>query len=413
MATKAGTSTKSLKQLTFSWEGTDRRGAKHNGEIASPSMALAKAELRRQGISPLKVRKKSTSIFSSSKSSKVKAKDIAIFSRQLATMMGAGVPLVQSFDLISKGNEAPGMQQLVMMLKADIEGGSSLGQALKKHPQAFDDLFCNLVKAGEQAGILENLLNKIATYKEKTEILKSKIKKALMYPAGIMVIAFIVTMILLIFVVPQFQELFASFGADLPAFTQMIVDASEFLQENGIVIAGVIGVVVFAFIKLKKTSRGFNNSLDKFLLKLPVIKVILAKAAIARFARTLATMFAAGVPLVEAMESVAGAAGNYVYAQAILKMRDEIATGQQLQTAMMQSKIFPSMTVQMVAIGEESGSLDSMLAKIADFYEREVDDAVDNMSSLMEPLIMLILGTLIGGLVLAMYLPIFQMGSVF
>jgi len=328
-------------------------------------------------------------------------------------MMSAGVPLVQSFEIISKGNEHPGMQKLVTALKTDIEGGSSLGQALRKHPKTFDDLFCNLVKAGEQAGILENLLNKIATYKEKSEILKSKIKKAMMYPAGILIVAFIVTVILLIWVVPQFQTLFSSFGADLPAFTQMVVSMSEFAQSYWYIIIGVPVGGLYFMVKAKQNSDSFSLFLDKVFLNLPIIGKILQKAAVARFARTLGTMFAAGVPLVEAMESVAGATGNRVYSDAVLKMRDEISTGQQLQTAMMQSKLFPNMTVQMVAIGEESGSLDSMLSKVADFYEREVDDAVDNMSSLMEPLIMVILGVLIGGLVLAMYMPIFKMGQIF
>lgn len=407
------TQKKEVAQYTFLWEGTDRRGARHSGEIIGPSPALVKADLRRQGVTPIKVKKKPRGLFGSDKTKAVKAKDVAIFSRQLATMMSAGVPLVQSFEIISKGNEHPGMQKLVTALKTDIEGGSSLGQALRKHPRVFDDLFCNLVKAGEQAGILENLLNKIATYKEKSEILKSKIKKAMMYPAGILVVAFIVTVILLIWVVPQFQSLFSSFGSDLPAFTQMVVNMSEFVQEYWYIILGVPISVIYFSIQAKKTSKKFNMFLDKMFLKLPIVGNILKKAAVARFARTLGTMFAAGVPLVEAMESVAGATGNQVFTDAVMKMRDEISTGQQLQTAMLQSKLFPHMTVQMVAIGEESGSLDSMLSKVADFYEREVDDAVDNMSSLMEPLIMVVLGILIGGLVLAMYMPIFKMGQVF
>ena len=407
------TQKKDIAQYTFLWEGTDRRGARHTGEIIGPSAALVKADLRRQGVTPIKVKKKPRALFGADTTKKVKAKDVAIFSRQLATMMSAGVPLVQSFEIISKGNEHPGMQKLVTALKTDIEGGSSLGQALRKHPKTFDDLFCNLVKAGEQAGILENLLNKIAVYKEKSEILKAKIKKALMYPAGILVVAFIVTVILLIWVVPQFQTLFSSFGAELPAFTQMVVNMSAFAQSYWYIIIGVPIGAIFFIVKAKQSSESFSLFFDKVLLKLPIIGTILQKAAVARFARTLGTMFAAGVPLVEAMESVAGATGNRVYSDAIMKMRDEISTGQQLQTTMLQSKLFPNMTVQMVAIGEESGSLDAMLSKVADFYEREVDDAVDNMSSLMEPLIMVILGVLIGGLVLAMYMPIFKMGQVF
>jgi len=413
MATKNIDKTKPVKQITFIWEGTDRRGARHKGEIVGPSVALVKADLRRQGISPLKVRKKPASLFSSSRKKRINSKDISIFSRQLATMMSAGVPLVQSFDIISKGNEHPGMQQLVAALKTDIEGGSSLSQALKKHPKEFDNLFCNLVKAGEQAGILENLLNKIATYKEKTELIKAKIKKAMFYPTGVMVVAFIVTMILMIWVVPQFEQLFSSFGSDLPALTQFVVTLSEFFQEWWWLILTVIIVGGYSLFVLKRDSAAFNLVWDRMILKVPVVGTIIKKAAVARFSRTLGTMFAAGVPLVEAMESVAGATGNAVYTSAVLKMRDEISTGQQLQTAMMQSKIFPNMTVQMVAIGEESGSLDSMLSKVADFYEQEVDDAVDSMSSLMEPFIMVVLGGLIGGLVLAMYLPIFQMGKMF
>jgi len=404
---------KAVKQFTYVWDGTDRRGARHTGEIVGPTVALVKAELRRQGIAPIKVKKKPRVLFGSDSTKKIKSKDIAIFSRQLATMMSAGVPLVQSFDIISKGNEHPGMQKMVTALKTDIEGGSSLGQALRKHPRTFDDLFCNLVRAGEQAGILENLLNKIAVYKEKSEILKTKIKKAMMYPAGILVVAFAVTVILLIFVVPQFQALFSSFGAELPALTQMVVNMSAFVQQWWLIIVGVPILAIVFLVKGKQRSKKINIFLDRLFLRLPIVGNILRKAAVARFARTLGTMFAAGVPLVEAMDSVAGAAGNQVYADAILAIRDDISTGQQLQTAMMQSKLFPSMTVQMVAIGEESGSLDSMLSKVADFYEREVDDAVDNLSSLMEPMIMVVLGVLIGGLVLAMYMPIFQMGSVF
>jgi len=403
---------KSLKQMAFLWEGTDRRGSRHKGEIIGASSALVKADLRRQGISPLKVKKKPTSLFSAGKK-RIKSKDIAVFSRQLATMMSAGVPLVQAFEIISKSNDHSGMQTLISAIKIEIEGGSSLGQALKKHPNVFDDLFCNLVKAGEQAGILENLLNKIATYKEKTEVLKSKIKKALIYPIGVLTVAFVVTVLLLVWVVPQFDKLFSSFGADLPAFTKLVVTMSEFVQEWWLIIFGSVITMIYLFISARKKSKSFAVVVDRTLLKLPIVGTILMKAAVARYSRTLGTMFAAGVPLVEAMESVAGATGNHVFSEAVLKMRDEISTGQPLQTAMAQSKLFPSMTVQMVAIGEESGSLDAMLNKVAEFYEQEVDDAVDNMSSLMEPLIMVVLGVIIGGLVLAMYLPIFKMGSVF
>ena len=413
MASKVAKANKVVKPLAFIWEGTDRRGGRHKGEIIGASVALVKADLRRQGISPIKVKKKPVSLFSGSSKKKITAKDISIFSRQLSTMMSAGVPLVQSFDIIAKGNEHSGMQHLVSALKTDIEGGSSLGQALKKHPREFDDLFCNLVRAGEQAGILENLLNKIAEYKEKSELLKAKIKKAMYYPVGVLSVAMIITVILLVYVVPQFESLFAGFGADLPAFTKLVVSMSEFVQDTWMFLFGGVFVALFAFFRARRDSDKFNLFWDGLVLKMPVIGVIMKKAAIARFARTLGTMFSAGVPLVEAMESVAGATGSRVYNDVILKMRDDISTGMQLQAAMSTSKLFPNMTVQMVAIGEESGSLDSMLAKVADFYEQEVDDAVDSMSSLMEPVIMVVLGVLIGGLVLAMYLPIFQMGKVF
>jgi type IV pilus assembly protein PilC len=357
------------------------------------------------------VRKKSA-LFAGTKKKKILPKDIAVFTRQLATMLSAGVPLVQSFEIIGRGHENPSMQELILKVKGDVESGSSLATALSKHPLYFDELVCNLVNAGEHAGILETLLDKIATYKEKTEALKSKIKKALFYPTAVIVVAFIVTAILLIFVVPQFQELFSGFGADLPAFTQMVINLSEWMQSNWwILLAGICGAV-YGFIEGKKRSPKFAHTLDRLMLKLPIVGDILTKAVIARYARTLSTMFAAGVPLVEAMESVAGAAGNQLYAEAILRMRDNVATGQQLQLSMQQTGLFPNMVVQMVAIGEESGSLDAMLGKVADFYEQEVDDAVDGLSSLLEPLIMSVLGVLVGGLIVAMYLPIFKLGSV-
>jgi type IV pilus assembly protein PilC len=371
---------------------------------------MVKADLRRQGIRPLKVRKKSA-LFANSKKRKITPKDIAIFMRQLATMMSAGVPLVQSFEIIGRGHENPSMQELVLAIKGDVESGSTLANALAKHPLYFDELVCNLVVAGEQAGILEGLLDKIATYKEKTEALKAKIKKALTYPTAVIVVAFIVTAILLMFVVPTFQDLFEGFGADLPAFTRMVINLSEWMQANWWLLILVLGGSGYGFIQAKKRSPKFAHGLDRVMLKMPIIGEILRKAVIARYARTLSTMFAAGVPLVEAMESVAGAAGNAVYRDAILQMRDNVATGQQLQLSMQQTGLFPNMVVQMVAIGEESSSLDSMLAKVADFYEQEVDDAVDNLSSLLEPMIMAILGILVGGLVVAMYLPIFKMGS--
>jgi len=399
-----------IKQSVFTWEGTDRKGKRIKGESRASNPSMVKADLRRQGINPLKVRKKSA-LLSASKKKKILPKDIAVFTRQLATMMSAGVPLVQSFEIIGRGHENPAMQQLVLSIKGDVESGSTLAKALARHPLYFDELVCNLVAAGEHAGILETLLDKIAIYKEKTEALKSKIKKALFYPTAVIVVAFIVTAILLIFVVPQFESLFAGFGADLPAFTRMVINLSEWMQSYwwGVLLA--IGGSIYGFSQAKKRSPKFAHGLDRLSLKIPIIGEILTKAIIARYARTLSTMFAAGVPLVEAMESVAGAAGNAVYTDGILQMRDNVATGQQLQLSMNQTGLFPNMVVQMVAIGEESGSLDTMLSKVADFYEQEVDDAVDGLSSLLEPLIMAVLGVLVGGLIVAMYLPIFKMGS--
>ncbi|MFN2308143.1 MAG: type II secretion system F family protein [Gammaproteobacteria bacterium] len=401
---------KALKLDVFAWEGTDKKGNRIKGESRGNNPNLIKADLRRQGITPLKVKKRSA-LMQAGKGKAITPKDIAIFSRQLATMMSAGVPLVQAFDIIGKGHDNPRMSQLVMTVKGDVEGGSNLADSLRKHPLYFDDLVCNLVEAGEAAGVLDTLLDKIATYKEKTEALKSKIKKALFYPAAVVVVAFIVTAILLIFVVPQFESLFANFGADLPAFTQMVVSLSRFMQDYWYLVFGGIGGIVYGLLEAKRRSRKFNQGLDRLVLKLPVVGAIMTKAAIARYARTLATMFAAGVPLVEALESVSGATGNIVYTDAVLRMRDQVATGQQLQLAMAQTGLFPNMVVQMVAIGEESGSLDAMLSKVADFFEQEVDDAVDGLSSLLEPLIMAVLGVLVGGLVIAMYLPIFKMGS--
>ena len=395
----------------FVWEGTDKKGARTKGELKGMSVALVKAELRRQGINPLKVKKKPKPLFGGSKK-KITAKDIAVFSRQMATMMSSGVPLVQSFEIIGRGHDNPGMQDLIMTIKADVESGSSLSEALAKHPRHFDELYCNLVRAGEQAGILETLLHKIALYKEKTEAIKGKIKKAMFYPTAVIVAAFIVTVILLYFVVPQFESLFKGFGADLPALTQMVINMSVIVQNYWWAMLGAIGGGVFAFIEAKKRSPKFNHFLDRLSLQFPIIGDIVNKATIARYARTLATMFAAGVPLVEAMTTVAGAAGNIVYTNAILRMRDEVSTGVSLQMGMRQTGLFPNMVVQMVAIGEESGSLDAMLAKVADFYEEEVDNAVDGLSSLLEPMIMGFLGVIIGGLVIAMYLPIFKMGEV-
>jgi type IV pilus assembly protein PilC len=366
--------------------------------------------LRRQGVVPTRIRKQSKGLFAGR--GKIKTADIALFSRQLATMLAAGIPLVQSFEIVGNGHENAAMQKLILSVKADVEGGSALAEALAKHPLYFDDLFVNLVEAGEQAGALESLLDKIATYKEKTEAIKKKIKKALTYPAAVLAVAFIVTTILLIFVIPSFEDLFKGFGADLPTFTRMVIDLSAFVRTQGVFLAGGIGIAIGAFLYFKKRSRKFRHYLDRLMLKLPIIGPIIQKAAIARYARTLSTMFAAGVPLVEAMESVAGATGNIVYEEAVLTMRDEVATGQRLQVAMENTDLFPNMVIQMIAVGEESGSLDEMSSKVADFFEDDVDNAVDNLSSLLEPMIMAILGVLVGGLVVAMYLPIFKLGAV-
>ena len=396
----------------FVWEGKDNKGAKIKGESNGNSVALVKAELRRQGIKPSKVRKKPKPLFGGASGKKITPSDISVFTRQLSTMMSAGVPLVQSFEIAAKGDENPRMQELLSNVKSDIEGGSTLAESLAKHPYYFDELFCNLVQAGEHAGILEDLLDKIATYKEKVETIKGKIKKALFYPVAIIVVAFIITAILLIFVIPEFAKIFLAFGADLPALTLFVVGASNFFAEYWYLIFGGIIGAGYIFIEAKRRSIAFSHFLQRFSLKLPVVGPLLKKAAIARFARTLATMFTAGVPLVEAMNSVAGASGNIVFSSAILKMRDEVSTGQQLNISMRQSSLFPNMVVQMVAIGEEAGSVDAMLSKVADMYEEQVDDAVDAMSSLMEPLIMVVLGILIGGMVVAMYLPIFKLGAV-
>jgi type IV pilus assembly protein PilC len=386
----------------------DKKGNRVTGKSLAPDESALRADLRRQGIAVSKIKKQSQAFKSGGK---VNAADIAVFSRQLATMLAAGIPLVQSFEIVGNGNEKPAMQKLVLDIKQDVEGGTSLHEALGKHPLYFDDLFVNLVEAGEQAGALETLLDKIATYKEKTEALKKKVKKALFYPAAVMAVAIIVTCILLIFVIPQFEELFKGFGADLPAFTQWVISLSRGLQDNGLYVLVVVGGGVAAFIYFKKRSKAMREWLDRMSLKLPVIGPILYKGAIARFARTLSTMFAAGVPLVEALESVAGATGNIVFENAVLKMRDEVATGQRLQRAMENTGLFPNMVIQMIAVGEEAGALDSMSGKVATFYETEVDNAVDAMSSLLEPLIMAILGVLVGGLVIAMYLPIFKLGA--
>jgi len=411
MATAVATAgAKGVKRdVPYSWSGMDKKGNRVTGKSLAPDETALRADLRRQGIAVSKIKKQSQAFKGGGS---VKPEDIAVFSRQLATMLAAGIPLVQAFEIVGNGNDKPSMQRLILDIKADVEGGTSLHEALGKHPLYFDDLYVNLVEAGEQAGALETLLDKIATYKEKTEALKKKVKKALFYPAAVMVVAIIVTVILLIFVIPQFESLFKGFGADLPAFTQFVINMSRGLQDNWHIFAAVTGGAGYTFFYFKKRSKAMREFLDRALLKFPIIGPIMYKSAIARFSRTLATMFAAGVPLVEALESVAGACGNIVFENAVLKMRDEVATGQRLQRAMENTGIFPNMVIQMIAVGEEAGALDTMSGKVATFYEAEVDNAVDSMSSLLEPLIMAILGVLVGGLVIAMYLPIFKLGAV-
>jgi type IV pilus assembly protein PilC len=398
--------TASKKDVQFIWEGKDKRGHKVRGKALAANEQALRADLRRQGVAATRVKTQSRV-----GGGKVQPQDIAVFARQLATMMAAGIPMVQAFEIIGNGHEKPAVQKLVLDIKANIEGGSTLHESLAKHPLYFDDLFVNLVEAGEHAGALETLLDKIATYKEKTEALKKKIKKALFYPIAVLVVAVIVSVILLIFVIPQFESLFKGFGADLPAFTQMVVNMSKFMQHQGWIVGVVLGGGIYTFLYFHKRSRNMRRVLDRMTLKFPVIGPILVKSAIARFSRTLSTMFAAGVPLVEAMQSVAGATGNIVYEEGTLRMKDEVATGQRLQRAMENTGLFPNMVVQMIAVGEESGSLDTMSAKVAEFYESEVDNAVDSMASLMEPMIMAVLGVLVGGMVIAMYLPIFKLGQ--
>jgi len=400
-----------IKSEMFVWEGKDlRSGKKVKGEMTGTSDALIKATLRRQGINPTVVKKKPKSLFGGGGKA-ITSKDIAVFSRQLATMMSSGVPMVQAFEIVGRGHANRNMQDLILGVKAHVEQGGSLAEGLAKYPRYFDELFVNLVQAGEASGILESILHKIATYKEKMEALKSKIKGALFYPIAVIVVAFVITSILMIYVIPQFEELFKGFGADLPYPTKVVIATSQVFQAYWWAIFGGIGLAIFGLLEAKKRSVAFAHFLDRMSLKVPVVGDILEKSAIARFARTLSTMFAAGTPLVEAMTSVAGACGNILFYEATMKMRDEVATGTQLQVAMRDSNLFPNMVVQMVAIGEESGALDAMLGKVADWYEQEVDDAVESLTSLLEPIIMSVLGVLIGGLVIAMYLPIFKMGQ--
>jgi len=396
------------QNLLFAWEGVDRLGKRIKGEISASDQARVRAELLRQGITPRRIRKK-TRLGSGNK--RIFPKDIAIFSRQLATMMQAGVPLVQAFDIVGRGHDNPAMANLILSVKNDLQSGTALTLALAKHPQQFDNLFCNLVKVGEQAGVLDTMLDKIATYKEKTESIKGKIKKALFYPAAVIIVAMVVTTVIMLFVIPQFKELFASFGANLPAFTLLVINISNFMTEWWWGIGLALGATGYAIVASYQGSPPLRERVDRNLLNFPIIGPILHKAAVARFARTLSTLFAAGVPLVEALNSVAGATGSLVYAEAVLAMREKVATGQSLQLSMRQADLFPHLVIQMTAIGEEAGSLDAMLAKVADFYEEEVDNAVDALSSLLEPMIMVIIGGLVGSLVVAMYLPIFKMAA--
>lgn len=401
------------KLNTYSWVAKDKSGKSIKGEINATDLNTARLLVRKQGVVPSKVSKKSEPLFGAANQKKVSPADISYFTRQLATMLGAGVPLVQSLGIIADGSDHKRLADLINQTKNDIESGTNFSEALRRHPKYFDDLFCDLVEAGEQSGALETMMDRIATYKEKAEAIKKKIKKALTYPISVIVVAIVVTAILLIKVVPQFDALFRGAGADLPAFTKMVVNMSEWMQEWWFLVFFGIAGFVMAFSYLKNNSEKFRNGLDIAMLKAPVFGPILNKASIARFARTLSTTFAAGVPLVDALDSAAGASGNYVYRTGILKIKEDVSTGLAMNVSMVNLALFPSMVNQMVAIGEESGAVDAMLEKVAIVYEEEVDNAVDQMSSLMEPIIMSVLGVLVGGLIVAMYLPIFQLGNAF
>jgi type IV pilus assembly protein PilC len=408
MATANNTAKKpeKVKEAQYLWEGKDKTGKIVKGEMRAAGEATVSANLRRQGLTVTKIKKRSGS------GKAVSDKDITLFTRQLATMLKSGVPLLQAFDIVGKGHNNPSVSRLLFDIKTDVETGSSLEQAFRKFPLYFDELYCNLIGAGEQAGILDGLLERLATYKEKIQAIKSKIKSALFYPVSIIVVAFGITAVIMIFVIPAFKELFSSFGADLPAPTLFVMAISDFFVKYWFLIFGGIGGGIYGFMYAWKRNKKVQRVMDGILLKMPIFGELVRKATIARWARTLATMFAAGVPLVEAFDSVAGAAGNAVYFDATKYIQREVSTGNSLTVAMQNTEVFPSMVLQMVAIGEEAGSLDSMLSKVADFYEAEVDDAVEALSSLMEPVIMVVLGTLIGGMVVAMYLPIFKMGQV-
>ena len=406
-ATRPTRRTQEVKEFTFLWTGKNKAGKIVRGEQRATSETVVNATLRRQGILVTKVTKQSFR-----RGGKVSEKDVALFTRQLATMMKAGVPLLQTFDIVGRGHDNPAVGKLLLDIKSDVETGSSLSQAFRKFPLYFDPLYCNLIAAGEQAGILETLLERLATYKEKMIAIKSKIKSALFYPIAIIIVAFIITAIIMIFVIPAFKEVFTSFGADLPAPTLFVMAISDVFVAYWYLIFGATGGGIYAFFYAWKRSEAMQMAMDRLLLRIPVFGPLIRKSVIARWTRTLATMFAAGVPLVESLDSVGGAAGNYVYKKGTRQIQSEVSTGTSLTSAMQNSELFPNMVNQMVAIGEESGSLDSMLGKVADFFEAEVDDAVEALSSLMEPIIMVVLGTLIGGMVIAMYLPIFKLGAV-
>jgi type IV pilus assembly protein PilC len=402
--------TNAAKSHTFTWQGIDRQGRPTNGEAQGSSQAMVKAQLRKQGIAPKTVKRKPKPLFGSKKP--IKPADIAIFTRQLATMMKAGVPLVQGFEIVAEGLENPSMRDMVMNIKNDVASGTSFAAAISKHPKYFDELFCNLINSGEQSGTLETMLDRVATYKEKTEALKAKIKKAMTYPIAVIVVALVVTGILLVKVVPTFAETFSGFGADLPAFTLMVLGLSEVMQEWWLIILAVIIASLFLFKEARQRSDKVALAADKITLKIPIVGEIVYQSIIARFARTLSTTFSAGVPLVDALDAVAGTAGNIIYSDAIKRIRDDVTTGQQLYTAIRNTDLFPTMLLQMVSIGEESGALDDMLEKVATYYEDSVDNMVDNLTALLEPMIMSVLGVLVGGLMIAMYLPIFMLGSV-
>ena len=399
------------ENTVFFWSGTDRNGRKSKGEVLATSAAIARVQLRKQGVVAKSVKKKSKPLFTFG-AKKIKAADIAIFTRQLATMMKAGVPLVQAFDIVAEGTDHEKMRELIMTVRTDVSSGTGLAGALEKHPAHFDELFCSLVASGENSGTLEVMLDRVATYKEKTEALKAKIKKALTYPIAVIVVAIVVTGILLVKVVPQFAETFQSFGSDLPGFTLFVLRISEWVQSWWLIMLLGFFAAGYLFSQAKRRSKRFADGIDAVALKLPIIGSVVHDAVIARFSRTLSTTFAAGVPLVDALESTAGAAGNAIYAQGIRRIRDDVTSGTALAISIRTTGLFPTMLLQMTAIGEESGSLDDMLGKVADHYEAAVDNAVDSLSSLMEPMIMSILGVLVGGLMIAMYLPIFMLGSV-